>query len=146
MSRPDSGSVYRFRNERTGKVLTLSDDNKSCTGFDWYGGKNQKWRLERHEGDNHWAIQNVVTGGYLSINQDPGNGTPVEVTSNLTTWAIKEDELDLSVFRFFYGDTKYNLQLADHGRVAPATLWAKWTAMFLSYEMKIRLTRCTDSV
>ena len=42
----EPGGVYRFVNVKApGSVLDLSgEDNRSCIGYEWHGGDNQKVR------------------------------------------------------------------------------------------------------
>ncbi|KAI0804699.1 carbohydrate-binding module family 13 protein [Irpex lacteus] len=126
----EPGAVYRFINAKAGNVLDLSgDDNRSCIGWEWHGGDNQRWRLEKVRDADAWVIVNVATGGYLSITQNLVDGIQVEVTSDPTQWSIQNDEEDPSLFRFFVLNTWFNLDLADHGNPnngTPVTVWGKW--------------------
>ncbi|KAI0699026.1 carbohydrate-binding module family 13 protein [Cytidiella melzeri] len=130
MSGLNSGSIYKFVNAKAGNVMDLSgSDNRSCIGYDWHGGDNQKWRLEKLRDGPGWVVQNVRHGGYLSITENLVDGVSVVCSSDPTQWDIQTDEQDSSVYRLNVLNTRMSLDLADHGNPTPGTavtLWGQW--------------------
>ncbi|CAL1702567.1 unnamed protein product [Somion occarium] len=124
----EEGHKYRLVNAKSGTTLDLSGgDNKSLIGYDWHGGENQKWILERQ--GSGWTFKNAASGLYFSVEGNAEDGSPVTASENPTQWDIWPDEEDGSVYRIFLPNTRFNIDLADHGNPTPGTLvtlWNKW--------------------
>ncbi|PIL34506.1 hypothetical protein GSI_03283 [Ganoderma sinense ZZ0214-1] len=124
----ESGRTYKLVNAKAGNVLDLSgSDNKSLIGYDWHDGDNQKWHLVQEDGA--WVLRNVSTGHYLGVEGEACDGTPVVAVYEPFRWDIWPDEEDSSTYRLFVPNTRYNLDLSDHGNPTPGTpvtLWSKW--------------------
>jgi len=123
-----SGQVYKLVNAKSGTVLDLSGTNNTdIIGWNDHGGPNQKWRVERAEG-NGWTFRNVGSGRYLGRNKTH-DGSSLRAVDDPVAWDIRPDEGDSQVFRIFAYGTIFNVDLSDHGNPengTPVNLWTKW--------------------
>lgn len=79
-------------------------------------------------------MRNVGIGKYLGIESEPENGIRVVVIDSPFSWHIRPDEEDDLVYRLFAGDTKFNVELSDHGNT---------TVRHLIDMRRKRVTDCT---
>jgi len=126
-----SGQTYSLINKKAHNAMDLSGgDNKSVIGYDFHGGDNQKWKLEQV--GSQWALQNVATGNYLTVEGDSvQDGTPLVVGGNKTVWDIWPDGGESKFYRISIPNTQLNIDLSDHGNPTPGTpvtLWIRWEA------------------
>ncbi|KAI0049121.1 carbohydrate-binding module family 13 protein [Auriscalpium vulgare] len=124
-----SDQVYVLTNFKAGNIADLSGgDNRSIIGYDYHGGDNQKWQFQQVDG-GEWTIRSVGTGKYLGVDGEPRDGAPVVAVDEPFKWDIWPDDKHTETFRIFVHDTKFNVDLSDHGNATPGTpvtLWSKW--------------------
>ena len=128
MAEPQEGYTYKIVNIKSATVLDLSGtDGESIIGWEWHGGDNQKWRLERN--GNQWLIQNVGTGkylGYPGFANDLGDNSILLGVNNPQEWDIWRDEVISGAYRIFAHGTSLNVDLTDYGNPANGTPVALW--------------------
>jgi len=85
-----------------------------------------QWRVNQLGGS--WTLQNVATGKFLGVEGNPHNGAKLVGQDEPKGWDIWPDERDPSDHRLFIHDTRFNIDLSDHGNPTPGTpvqLWEK---------------------
>ncbi|KIP01384.1 carbohydrate-binding module family 13 protein [Phlebiopsis gigantea 11061_1 CR5-6] len=130
MATIESDTTYILFNAQAGNCVDLSGtDRMSVIGWDYNGGNNQKWRFEKLRSGPGWIIQNVGTGGYMSIMGQPRDNVRVFGTSTRTQWEVRRDAEDPSCYRLLILNTLFNLDLTDNGDPTPGnplTIWGQW--------------------
>ncbi|KAI0065085.1 carbohydrate-binding module family 13 protein [Artomyces pyxidatus] len=127
-----SGQSYVLVNYKAGTAFDLSGgDNQSIIGYEYHGGGNQQWLLQQVEG-GAWTFRSVGTGKYLAVEGDPADGAKLIAveTDSPHTWDIWPDKEVPDAFRVFIHDTRFNIDLSDHGNPTPGTpvtLWTTWS-------------------
>ncbi|KAH8989169.1 hypothetical protein EDB86DRAFT_2808009 [Lactarius hatsudake] len=84
-----SGQRYKITDEQTKLVVDLSGvNNKSVLGYNFHGGANQQWIIERQV-NNQYTIQSVGHHKYLGVEKTPGNGTHLVGLDKPQFWDIE---------------------------------------------------------
>ncbi|KAH9162660.1 hypothetical protein EDB89DRAFT_1860678 [Lactarius sanguifluus] len=84
-----SGQRYKIANEQTKLVVDLSGvNNKSVLGYNFHGGANQQWIIERQVNDQY-TIRSVGHHKYLGVEKTPGNGTHLVGLDKPQFWDIE---------------------------------------------------------
>ncbi|KAI0425939.1 carbohydrate-binding module family 13 protein [Xylaria sp. FL1042] len=88
MSRIDhlDGAIVSFLNYGTGTALDLTagntDNGTPLIGYQFHGGANQQWKLERVDNGPvwpTWKLRNVQTGTYVDLDDGKSaNGTAIQ--------------------------------------------------------------------
>ncbi|TFK61725.1 ricin B-like lectin [Pluteus cervinus] len=126
-----SGTTYRIVNAKSDTSLDVSGaNNYSLMGYPWYGGENQRWKLQQDD-QGAYTIVNTASGKFVSfagasVRQD---GDPVVAVDEPTAWDIQPDKNNPSAFRYvliILPDTSFNIDLSDHGNPAPGTPVTLW--------------------
>ncbi|KAI1282354.1 carbohydrate-binding module family 13 protein [Xylaria sp. FL0933] len=98
------GAIVSFLNYGTGTALDLSDgktDNGTpLVGWQFHGGENQQWKLERVDSSPvwpTWKLRNIKSGTYVELDDGKSaNGTTIQ------GWQKKENNNQL--FRLVSAD------------------------------------------
>ncbi|MEU1409685.1 RICIN domain-containing protein [Streptomyces sp. NPDC005728] len=123
----EAGCTYKLVNVKAGSFLDLSGgDHTSIIGNDSHDDDTQKWQVEQDDG---WYLRNVGSSTYLGIEVSPGDGTPVIAVDHQYPWDIRPDEEDQGTYRLYVPNTRFVIDLSDHGNPVPGTLVTLWGAL-----------------
>ncbi|KAI0270586.1 carbohydrate-binding module family 13 protein [Gloeopeniophorella convolvens] len=119
--------IYVLTNAKSDTTFDLSGgDNRSVIGYSYHGGDNQKWILIQVS-DGQWLIRNVGDGKSLAFEGDARDGAPVVASEDGIAWDIWPDEAgNPDEFRICVHDTRFCVDLSDHGNPTPGTPVTLW--------------------
>ncbi|PPQ79118.1 hypothetical protein CVT25_002852 [Psilocybe cyanescens] len=117
-----SGSRYFIINIQSKTVIDVSADLK-VNGYKRVGGDNQQWDIVYVEGG--WHIKNVQYSKYLSLENNPKDGSVVKVSDGPHIWHLWPDTEQVTAGRICVPSTALNVDL-DKGSPEPGTSISVW--------------------
>ncbi|KAH9030989.1 carbohydrate-binding module family 13 protein [Lactarius pseudohatsudake] len=84
-----SGRRYKIINKASRLVVDLSGaDNRSILGYDYHGGGNQQWIIDRQDNDQ-WTIRSAEHHKYLGVVSTPRDGIQLVGVDEPQSWNIE---------------------------------------------------------
>ncbi|KAH9058148.1 carbohydrate-binding module family 13 protein, partial [Lactarius vividus] len=111
-----------------GSVIDLSGaDNRSILGYDYHGGGNQQWFIDRQDNDQ-WTIRSADHHKYLGVETTPENGSQLVGLDEPQFWNIEILENSGPVVKYWTHGTFFvaDFPLERQGNHGAIQLWTAW--------------------